>query len=378
MSARCIPFSDYASVRPARVAAVQAFGVTERQARFLTHVLVFSGVFLERQYCQFAGIVHGQKSHDFVARLIRRGFVTPITPGSVRRGRLYHVQFKPLYEAIGEPDNRHRKPATLGRLIARLMVLDAVLADDRYYWLGTERDKVHYFDTALDSPPRKETYPLVSYGTGGDAVRRFFPHKLPIGVEKDGFRRHVFLYLVTGALPWQFRQFLLDHAQTLMACPQWTLRLLMPRRLTTAKAVHRAAFLDQCTRPLDPSLATWLGEYFAECQRTGRHLSAPEDRYLAKAFRQSGATRVRALYRAWQRQGMEALWTAPSPYLRDAVDRRDGRLEYQDLPHQYLQCAGLIGQRPGARRGDKCETSEVGPPSATGVGGEAPPPQVAP
>jgi hypothetical protein len=143
--------------------------------------------------------------------------VTAITPGSVRRGRLYHVQFKPLYEAIGEPDNRHRKPAALGRQIERLMVLDAVLADSRYYWLGTERDKVHYFDTALNSQPRKETYPQVTYGAGRDAVRRFFPHKLPIGVEKDGFRRHVFLYLVTGALPWQFRQFLLDHAQTLMA-----------------------------------------------------------------------------------------------------------------------------------------------------------------
>ena len=260
MSARHVPFSDYASVRPARVAAVQAFGFTERQARFLTHVLVFSGVFLERQYCQFAGIVHGQKSHDFVARLIRSGFVTPITPGSVRRGRLYHVQFKPLYEAIGEPDNRHRKPATLGRQIARLMVLDAVLADGRYYWLGTERDKVQYFDTALESSPRKETYPQVTYGAGQGATRRFFPHKLPIGVEKDGFRRHVFLYLVTDAVPWPFRQFLFDHAQAFQGCPQWTVRLLMPRRFSTAKAVYRAAFLDQCTRPLDPYLATWLSE----------------------------------------------------------------------------------------------------------------------
>jgi len=49
----------WASVQPARVAAVQAMGVTARQARFLVHVLVFSGVFLERQYCRFAGIAHG-------------------------------------------------------------------------------------------------------------------------------------------------------------------------------------------------------------------------------------------------------------------------------------------------------------------------------
>ena len=282
---------------------------------------MFSGVFLERQYCQFAGIVHGQKSHDFVARLIQRGFVTPISPGSVRRGRLYHVHFKPLYEAIGEPDNRHRKPATLGRLIARLMVLDAVLADNRYYWLGTEPDKVHYFDTALDNPPRKETYPQVTYGAGQDATRRFFPHKLPIGVEKDGFRRHVFLYLVTDAVPWPFRQFLLDHAQAFQGCPQWTVRLLMPRRFRTAKAVYRAAFLDQFTRPLDPYLATWLSEHYAECQRTGRHLSAPRSTTSARRFGSAarrGCAPCTGLgsARAWRRSGRRSRpafamrWTA--------------------------------------------------------------------
>jgi hypothetical protein len=61
------------------------------------------------------------------------------------RGRLFHVQFKPLYEAIGEPDNRHRRPASLGRLVERLMLLDAVLADRRLGWLGTARDKHTHF-----------------------------------------------------------------------------------------------------------------------------------------------------------------------------------------------------------------------------------------
>ena len=74
-------------------------------------------MFLERQYCQFAGIAHGQKSHDFIERLITRGYITPITSGSVRRGRMYHVQYKPLYEAINEPDNRHRKPTIRGHAV---------------------------------------------------------------------------------------------------------------------------------------------------------------------------------------------------------------------------------------------------------------------
>src|SRR6202022_3212811 len=98
------------SARPDRGDAVAAFGFTERQARFLVRVLVHAGVFLERQYCTFSGVVHGQKSHDFLAKLVGRGYATAITPGALHRGRLFHVQYKPLYEAIGEPNNRHRNP----------------------------------------------------------------------------------------------------------------------------------------------------------------------------------------------------------------------------------------------------------------------------
>jgi len=137
---RAVPVRLRNSVSPARVGTLMRFGFTERQARFLVHVLVFSGVFLERQYRAFTGLAHGQKTHDFLAKLVNEGYATPITPGAVHRGRLYHVQYKPLYEAIGEANNRHRKPASLGRFVERLMLLDAVLADRRYGWLGTEQD----------------------------------------------------------------------------------------------------------------------------------------------------------------------------------------------------------------------------------------------
>lgn len=101
---------------------------------------------------------------------------------------------------------------------------------------------------------------------------------------------------------------------------------------------------------------------------TSRHLAtAPSNVEYLGAVRRGCRPRVRALYRAWQRQGMEAIWTAQSPCFRDAVDRRDGRLEYHDLWHHYLQCAGLIGQRRAARRGDKCETRKVGPPPTTSL-----------
>src|SRR5205814_10001343 len=106
---------------PSRVGLLLRFGFTESQAKFLVHVLVVSGVFLERQYRAFTGLAHGQKTRDSLATLVAAGHATAITPGALHRGRFYHVHYKPLYEAIGEPNNRHRKPASLGRVVERLM-----------------------------------------------------------------------------------------------------------------------------------------------------------------------------------------------------------------------------------------------------------------
>ena len=46
-----------------RVNAIVPFGFTERQARFLVDVLLHAGVFVERQYCAFAGIVPRSEEH---------------------------------------------------------------------------------------------------------------------------------------------------------------------------------------------------------------------------------------------------------------------------------------------------------------------------
>src|SRR2546426_3675690 len=103
------------SIRPERVKAVMEFGFSDPQARFLLHVLVYSGVFIERQYRAFTGVKHGVKTAEFLTDLVGRGYATAIMPGKLHRGRLFHVQYKPLYEAIGEANNRNRKPASTGR-----------------------------------------------------------------------------------------------------------------------------------------------------------------------------------------------------------------------------------------------------------------------
>ena len=59
-----------------RVEALRPFGFTARQTRFLAFVMTHSGVCLQRQYAAFAGIVHGEKTRRFFAKLVQLGLVS--------------------------------------------------------------------------------------------------------------------------------------------------------------------------------------------------------------------------------------------------------------------------------------------------------------
>jgi hypothetical protein len=100
-----------------RIASVRTLSFTERQARFLMLVLEHSGVCLPRQYRTFAGVAHGRHSQAFFDALIAGGFATTDLAAPARAGRIYHVQYKPWYRAIGEPDHPHRRAMSIGRAV---------------------------------------------------------------------------------------------------------------------------------------------------------------------------------------------------------------------------------------------------------------------
>lgn len=325
-----------------RTAAVSAFGFTERQARFLVEVMIHSGVFVERQYCAFAGITHGQKTHDFLRRLIERGYARPIVTGALHRGRLFHVHYKPLYAAIGEVNNRHRKAMTMGRMIERLMVLDAVLADRTFTWLGTETDKRSSFMRRLQGRVELREFPRLTFGSGAQLRCRYFPDKLPIGIQSD-HTDHVFVYLINSPVPMDFRLFLLRHSELLRPLYNWVIRVLVPAPFAHAIRTFGHAAREELATPIEPATAEGLRWFFQERQRRQQTPSEPIDEHFRSASMAFRAPRFRALFRMWQRDGDWAIVAAQSFCLRDALQRGEGRVEFVRLTRQYFHLSSLVG-----------------------------------
>jgi hypothetical protein len=314
--------------------AAQARGVTDRQAAFLVTVMLHAGVCMDRQYCTFAHIAHGQKTTDFFRRLVDRGYATAHSCRN-NSARLFHIQHKPLYAAIGDPDSRHRKPTPLARAIERLMVLDAVLADRGRTWLATEQDKLTHF-TLTHRIPRQDL-PSLTFRSEDSETVRYFPDKLPIGVDLEG--AYTFIYIVTRPGPVDFRAFLERHAELLRALRAWTIRLLVPRHFARVLGVYRAAFREQLAMPLRPMNLDDLRWYFHARQAPSQ---TSEERFdqAARAFR---APRFRALYRAWLERGEPVLDATLSAVLADKIERQVGQLECHVLPHHYLDLSPLVG-----------------------------------
>jgi hypothetical protein len=243
-----------------RVEAVAAHtrGLTDRQAAFLVTVMLHAGVCVLRQYSTFAGMPHGRKVIDFFRLLVDRGYATAHSCRH-NRARIFHIQYKPLYAAIGEPDNRHRKPTPLPRAVERLMVLDAVLADPTRTWLATEQDKLAHF-MLTHRIPRHDLPSLIFRSQDTETVRSF-PDKLPIGIGQYG-EAYTFLYLVTRPGPVDFRAFLERHAELLRALREWTIRLLIPSHYARATRMYREAFREHFGMPLRPvNLTTCVGTF---------------------------------------------------------------------------------------------------------------------
>jgi hypothetical protein len=313
-------------------------GFTERQARFLVTVMLHAGVCVPRQYAAFCGIVLGQKTRMFFAKLARLGFAS-MYDCHHNRARIYHLHQKALYRAIDDPESRLRRPLTLGHAIQRLMVLDAIVASPELVWLGAPEEKAAHL-TALTAI-NAAGLPHVTIGEGNGRTTRYFPDRLPIGIHLEG--RGVLVYVVTDQILDEFRIFLERHAPVLRALRAWTLRIVVPPHLPKIGQRAKQVVWNQLLTPLRPEVIDELRWYFGQASTHAAPSRCDDlDERFYQAREAFSAPRFKALYRTWKQDGDRVLAETGSRALDDAVFGGAGLVETLELGHRYGHLAPLV------------------------------------
>ena len=314
-----------------RVHAVAKKGFTERQARFLTTVMLHAGVCVPRQYARFCGIVHGAKTRKFFAKLVRLQYAS-MYDCRHNRARIYHVNQRALYAAIGEADSKLRRPLTLNHAIQRLMVLDAIVEDAEMIWLGTAEDKADHLTALTGMKP--EDLPHVTVGDGERRRPRYFPDRLPIGIHLAG--RGVLVYVVLDPTLNDFRLFLERHSAVLRVLPAWTVRVVVPPQFSDlAQRVKQAFFTQLAVPALSPDDIAVVRQRF-ESVRTQHYPFdfGPTDHHVENRDLLA-APKYHVLFKLWKKEGDAALAGLASGAIKDAVRAGAGQIETLELGHRY-------------------------------------------
>src|SRR5262245_43853759 len=313
-------------------------GFTVRQAQFLILIARHSGVCVMRQYSTFAGLVFGQKTRKFFDKLVRSGFVSTYDCAH-GRGRVYHVRHRAIYEAIGEPDSRLRRPPGVPRALERLMLLDAILKNPENIWMSSPSEKIDYL---LSRGITTENAPRLIIRQGDQQRARYFPDRLPIGVHPSG--HVVFVYLHSDPMRDEFRDFLQRHAPLLEKLPTWAIRIVVPARLEGASQDLLKVAWGQLASPLKDPILTELRWYFDHRAGALAGLSEPADwRRFERCERAFATDRYTVLYRRWREDGERLLASASSPVIGQALESGAAKIETLVLPHAYSHLAPLAG-----------------------------------
>lgn len=170
---------------------LEDLGWKGQDAEWIALVCLHSGTFIRSQYAAWRGT-----SHMSAMRLVHRLFSAKVaveeTVATISQtAKLVRIFSRPLYEALGIKDVRHRKSAGRDVLLRRLLSLDYVIEYLPLPWLPTEPEKVRFCEQ-LGIP--SNLLPRKIYGGSVNGTVRYFSVKMPIAAGQDS---STFLYIDT-------------------------------------------------------------------------------------------------------------------------------------------------------------------------------------
>lgn len=170
------------SVSPAHIEALESFGYTPQEARFLYLVATHSGYFLARQFLAFTGAHWGKRTTLFWNKLqASKHARTECFP---KHGVVYHVFARKLYRHLGRENLRNRREHELEYVQRRIAMLDFVLGHLDLEYLETEPDKCAFFERTLGIPLHH--FPSKTYHgqPKSQPTVRYFVDRFPMYVDR--------------------------------------------------------------------------------------------------------------------------------------------------------------------------------------------------
>ncbi len=250
------------NIEPVYIAALQAFGYTEAEARFVYLVATHSGYFVARQFLAFTGVGWGKRTNQFWAKLQSNKHARI---GALPRYRaVYHLFAREIYRELHREHLRNRRRHEREYIEARIAILDFVLANPELSYLETEPDKLAFFCRELGIEPR--LLPAKTY-LGRQTVQptvRYFVDRFPMFLPQSNLTPRVVTFSFIQGSETNLSAFV-HHLQVYSSLFRELreFRFLYLARTEAHFAKARELFNALVTVPLDSHPADDLLRYFA-------------------------------------------------------------------------------------------------------------------
>ena len=182
------------------VRAIERYGYTPTEARFLYLVATHSGYFTQQQFFGFAGVNRGGMGTRLTVKAHNHGHIR--TARLARHTLIYNLFARPFYESIEKDNLRNRRRLSDELIRTRLLILDVVLARPDHQYLETEHEKVRYFHEKLGLPLGLLPHRTYKGTKSQSETQRYFVDRFPIfrGHPEPGAHHSVpaFVYCDSG------------------------------------------------------------------------------------------------------------------------------------------------------------------------------------
>jgi len=291
------------SLRGEYVEAIERYGYTPTEARFLYLVATHSGYFTQQQFFRFAGVQRGGMGSRLTTKALRHGHIRAAR--LARHTLIYNLFSRPFYESINKENLRNRRRLSGELIRTRLLILDFVLAHPDHDYLETEQDKVRYFHQELGLPLALLPHRIYKGTQSQSETERYFVDRFSIFLSpptsSEGRSVATFAYS-DSANPSlvSYLSYLENYQPLLRRLPAFELVYAAPN---AAKFSRAEAFFTRLFAPASPVNTQHLTRYFTVRQlwenghtdqltRADRdHLRDGDQRYQNKIFAEA--------YRDW-------------------------------------------------------------------------------